>query len=178
MSEHEAWAKAMEEAQDPERRDKGLWAKCFAEAGGDEAKSIAAYVKTIAAKAEARAEAEDKGTVTCPRCDTPGISKWASNCHSCGRMLNPEPRPVVDASQQVAPGRPPRSRGIYVILGVLLGMLGIHNFYIGRFGVGATQLLITSLLWWAYGIGLFITLIWVVIDLIAVKKDGKGIALD
>ena len=36
-----------------------------------------------------------------------------------------------------------KSRGVYIILGLFFGCLGIHNFYAGRNGVGVAQLLIT-----------------------------------
>lgn len=45
MTNHDIWADALSEAEAPHRRDAGLWAKCFAEAGGDEARAKAAYVQ-------------------------------------------------------------------------------------------------------------------------------------
>ena len=40
---------------------------------------------------------------------------------------------------------PPKSRITYVLLGLFLGCLGIHNFYAKRSGCGITQLLISVL---------------------------------
>ena len=40
---------------------------------------------------------------------------------------------------------PSKSKVAFVLLGVLLGSLGIHNFYIGRTKQGVIQLLITVL---------------------------------
>lgn len=65
------------------------------------------------------------------------------------------------------------SRGIYIILGLFLGCFGIHNFYAGRYGVGATQLIITALLGWVV-VGFVITAVWALIDVIAVTEDGAG----
>lgn len=77
------------------------------------------------------------------------------------------PRPV-----QVA-----KSRGIYVILGLFLGgLLGVHNFYIGRFRHGIYQMLITLLTGWTI-IPLFFVAIWVIFELLIITKDGKGIPL-
>ncbi len=66
-----------------------------------------------------------------------------------------------------------KSRGIYIILGIFFGLLGIHNFYAGRYGVGAIQLLITGILGW-FVVGLFITAFWVIYELFTVKADGSG----
>lgn len=44
------WASAMAEVEDAQRRDAGLWAKCFAEADGDDSRAKAAYIKVRAAQ--------------------------------------------------------------------------------------------------------------------------------
>lgn len=67
-----------------------------------------------------------------------------------------------------------KSRGIYVILALFLGgLFGIHNFYAGRFGVGAAQLLITILTGWLI-LPLLIVAVWVIIECFAVTTDGRG----
>ncbi len=62
---------------------------------------------------------------------------------------------------------------MFIILGVLLGLLGIHNFYAGYYGRGAAQLVITVLLGWVL-VGIFITAIWVLIELFTVTADADG----
>ena len=69
-----------------------------------------------------------------------------------------------------------KSRGVYVILGLFFGLLGVHNFYLGRFGVGAAQLLITCILGW-FVVGLVITAIWVIGDFFLIDTDSEGDAL-
>jgi len=69
-----------------------------------------------------------------------------------------------------------KSRGIFIILGLLLGLLGIHNFYASYYGKGAAQLIITLVLGWVY-IGVVITGIWVLIELFMVKDDADGNAM-
>ena len=59
------------------------------------------------------------------------------------------------------------------MLGVLLGLFGIHNFYAGYYGKGALQSLITVALGPIY-IGIVITGIWVLIDLLTVRHDSDG----
>ena len=69
--------------------------------------------------------------------------------------------------------RPVKSRGVFIILGLLLGYLGIHNFYAGFYGRGAIQVVITAMLGWLY-VGFVITVIWALIELITVKTDAQG----
>ena len=64
----------------------------------------------------------------------------------------------------------PKSRVTYILLGLFLGALGVHNFYAGRTGIAVAQLLICFT-----GIGAFITGIWALIDIIVVTADGKGV---
>jgi TM2 domain-containing membrane protein YozV len=67
-----------------------------------------------------------------------------------------------------------KSRGTYILLALfLLGLFGAHNFYAGRYFVGAVQLIITALTWWTFIIPGFIA-IWVILECIFVTRDGKG----
>lgn len=68
---------------------------------------------------------------------------------------------------------PRKSRGVYIVLALLLGGLGIHNFYAGRFGTAIAQLLITLLTGWLI-IPLFIVGVWALIDACAITTDGRG----
>lgn len=65
------------------------------------------------------------------------------------------------------------------ILGILLGSLGIHNFYLGYTGKGVAQLLITLC---TCGIGAAATGIWGLVEGImiltgSISVDGKGVPL-
>lgn len=55
-------------------------------------------------------------------------------------------------------------------------MLGIHNFYAGRYLRGALQMIITVTLGW-FVIGLVISCFWALIDLFTVTTDGAGDAM-
>ena len=68
---------------------------------------------------------------------------------------------------------PLKSRSAYIILAVLFGTLGIHNFYAGHNSKGIAQLLIALLLGWLV-IPIFIIWIWVLIEIFTVKKDGAN----
>lgn len=116
------------------------------------------------------------GLTRCPDCDRQ-VSTEAPACPGCGRPLSAgasQARPIFDrpiASHGLHESD--KNRGTYIILGVLLGLLGIHNFYAGYYGRGAVQLAITVLLGW-FVVGLGITGIWVLMDLFTVTEDSKG----
>jgi TM2 domain-containing membrane protein YozV len=67
-----------------------------------------------------------------------------------------------------------KSRVAFVLLGLFLGGLGIHNFYAGYTGKGVTQLLITLLAGWLI-LPLALIGLWVLIEIITETKDAQGI---
>ena len=66
-----------------------------------------------------------------------------------------------------------KNRGIFIILGLFFGCLGIHNFYAGRYRLGAWQLIVTILLGWLV-VGIVITGVWALVEILTVKTDGNG----
>ncbi len=68
--------------------------------------------------------------------------------------------------------RTAKSRGIYIILGIFLGALGVHNFYAGYYARGAVKLALmvvfTNLL-----VGAFVA-IWAIAEIITTKTDANG----
>lgn len=72
--------------------------------------------------------------------------------------------------------RPAKSRAAYILLGLFLGGLGIHNFYAGYTGKGIAQLLIMLFTGWLV-IPIFIVGLWVLIEIIAVNTDANGIRM-
>ena len=79
--------------------------------------------------------------------------------------------------QQVGVGS--RSKIATFLLGFFLGVFGVHNFYLGKTGLGITQLLLTIL---TFGIGTLITWPWSLIESILALvssnfRDGDGMAL-
>lgn len=84
---------------------------------------------------------------------------------------------------------PRRSRLIYILLGIFLGSLGIHNFYAGRTAPGVAQLLITLVVtpvvfcagFFVFVIGAAVAAIpyfgvyvWVLVEIVTVDRDGSG----
>ncbi|MBY0111651.1 MAG: NINE protein [Phycisphaerales bacterium] len=66
-----------------------------------------------------------------------------------------------------------RSRISYILLGLFLGCLGMHNFYAGYTGRGVAQILITILIGWLI-IPLLIVWIWVIVEVCTVTEDATG----
>lgn len=182
----DVWADALAEVENVETRNAGLWAKCFAESDGDEARAKAAYIKNRVEQLTPKPT-----TGYCPNCNYQ-LSLKAEACPNCKALfdgtgwaptLSPQGQGVQQApsgTRHGADSRPQpqlvksaKSRGVYIILGLFFGLLGIHNFYAGRYAYGVMQLLITGILGW-FVVGLFITAIWVIVEMITVTKDGEG----
>ena len=70
-------------------------------------------------------------------------------------------------------GPPPKNRLAYILLGIFLGNLGIHNFYAGRTGTAVTQLLLTLFLFWTVVVPVGI-MIWVIVEIFTVTTDRQG----
>jgi TM2 domain-containing membrane protein YozV len=75
-----------------------------------------------------------------------------------------------------------KSRIAYILLGVFLGLLGIHNFYAGRTGSGVAQLLITlisiPLMFFCIGfVTIFVPVVWVLVEMIVVDEDGNNVPM-
>ena len=124
--------------------------------------------------------------VKCPECSSQ-ISDKATACPSCGYPISSvlstpqtaavqspgQNRDSAASVQSVSVVKSAKSRGVYIILGLFFGLLGIHNFYAGYFGRGAVQLLLILLLGWIV-IGFVIVVPWVIAELFAVTQDAAG----
>lgn len=125
--------------------------------------------------------------MVCEYCDNE-ISPGVRRCPSCGATVKAQSTVAVSSSLEVQAVIPPsgqaqtvsrdvqgpvRSRVAYILLGLFLGLLGIHNFYAGRTYRGLGQLLTTLLAGWLFFplIGVWI---WSVIDVCALTTDGDG----
>jgi len=92
------------------------------------------------------------------------MSDKAVVCVKCG---------VPVAGKFVASGSSGKSRTAYVVLGIFLGTLGIHNFYSGYSGKGIAQLLITILTGWLI-VPLLGVWIWNLVEICTVSVDAQG----
>jgi TM2 domain-containing membrane protein YozV len=66
-----------------------------------------------------------------------------------------------------------RSRLTYILLGVLLGMFGGHNFYAGYTKRAVVQLLLTVLSCFFGGV---VSWIWAIVEVCVVTEDDDGVA--
>lgn len=113
--------------------------------------------------AECGKEISDKAAA-CPHCGAPVASAEPKRGGYYDDLPQHKPTQLVKSA---------KSRGIYIILGLFFGLLGVHNFYAGRLGVGVAQLLVTCILGW-FVVGIVITAIWVIFELFTVTEDGAG----
>lgn len=74
-------------------------------------------------------------------------------------------------AQNLTANTPRKSRLIYILLALFLGVFGVHNFYAGYIGKGVAQLLLTIL---SLFILSFVVYIWAVVEIITVKTDANG----
>jgi TM2 domain-containing membrane protein YozV len=85
------------------------------------------------------------------------------------------PAPASAYQQYASPmslERPRKSRTTYIVLGIFLGALGIHNFYAGYVGRAVGQLCLTVLTLGYLGV---ISWIWAIIEICIVEKDSTGL---
>ncbi len=108
------------------------------------------------------------GTNFCPNCGSQTM-QGAAVCTNCGVALGAAPINNVQGKSKLAAG----------LLGILLGSLGVHNFYLGNTGKGVAQLLITIL---TCGAGSIVSGIWGLIEGIqiltgSINTDANGVPL-
>jgi TM2 domain-containing membrane protein YozV len=73
-----------------------------------------------------------------------------------------------------AGGQSDKSKLTAGLLSIFLGIFGVGNFYRGHIGKGVAQLLITLLAGWFFGLGIFITSIWGLIEGIVIISSKPG----
>ncbi len=85
----------------------------------------------------------------CPQCGTP-VDSSEMFCRSCGanlagqqtvRQVQPQPAYQQFNANGIDPSWPVKSKVTAGILGILLGGIGIHKFYMGKTGMGILYLL-------------------------------------
>lgn len=68
-----------------------------------------------------------------------------------------------------------KNGSIYILLAFVLGAIGIHNFYAGRWKTAFTQLLLGVFSPLFLYLPLIVTSLWALSDIFFVNKDGKGL---
>ena len=106
-------------------------------------------------------------------CSNCGVKLDATEhfCHNCGVKIHSDNN---DTAKTVVNGQ--KSKFIAGILAILLGSLGIHNFYLGYNGKGIAQLLL-----WVFFFG-WVSFIWGIVEAVLIFTgktafDAKGVPL-
>jgi TM2 domain-containing membrane protein YozV len=112
----------------------------------------------------------------CPNCGAE-TDAAAGFCVRCGMAMTPAAAPPPGA---VAYDPTIKSKLVAGILGILLGGLGIHRFYLGYNSIGIIQIVVTVVLGiLTCGIGVIVGHIWGLIEGIliltgSINKDAQG----
>jgi TM2 domain-containing membrane protein YozV len=114
------------------------------------------------------------------------LAPYAVVCTGCGAAAPPAPGTAAAAPGTVpaapAAGSQTRSRLGAGLLGIFLGALGVHRFYLGYTGIGLAQLLLTVLSPLSCGVTWLIAAAWGFIEGIlilvgVIDRDAAGVLL-
>jgi TM2 domain-containing membrane protein YozV len=111
--------------------------------------------------------------VSAPVANTLGIPRFGSG----SVLFGSTPTPVAATQGQAAefdftPDPNAKNRSNFIVLGVLLGAFGAHNFYAGYRNKAIAQLLLSVL---TLGFASPMSWVWAVIDVCTVDRDSEGI---
>ncbi|MBZ5493730.1 MAG: NINE protein [Acidobacteriia bacterium] len=106
-----------------------------------------------------------------------GLSQASATAPAQAPVATPSPAAYsyaapVNSSAAPAYGPTHKSRTSYIVLGIFLGGLGVHNFYAGYTGRAVGQLCLTVLTLGYLGI---VSWIWAIIEICIVEKDSTGL---
>lgn len=118
----------------------------------------------------------DNAAVVCVKCGV-ATGNGANYCNNCGAPSAPGAAVCTQCGvgfTQPIPAGQQKSKMAAGLLGIFLGGLGIHNFYLGYTGKGIAQIILSL----CFGIGA----VWGLIEGIMIlcgkiDKDAKGIPL-
>ncbi len=118
----------------------------------------------------------DPNAAICVKCGHK-LGEGSAFCHNCGNPLTPGAEVCMSCGYAVAPKIDPntqKSKLVAGLLGILLGGLGIHNFYLGYTGKGIAQIILS----FCCGIGCIWGLIEGILLLVGkIDKDADGVPL-
>ena len=133
--------------------------------------------------------------IKCPECSTQ-VSEKAASCPSCGCPIAAQNlvQLGVPATPTSIPTHPPpatvtisKSRGVHIILGLLFGGMGFHNFYSGHNLRGAIKIGVfliafaldaSTRFYSGFSLVAFVAFaLWALIEVITVKDDASGNAM-
>ncbi|HEX7287123.1 MAG TPA: NINE protein [Candidatus Angelobacter sp.] len=166
-------------------------ADCFAENGGctifgcsaapaEEAK-LSVSGSDLAATGQATGTFSAETNIAAPPAPPPppgGLAPSGAPQANAGSVLFQQPVPAPQSATgtityvDLTPDPNAKNRTTFIVLGVLLGMLGAHNFYAGYKNKALAQLCISAL---TLGFASPMSWVWAVIDVCTVDADSGGI---
>ena len=105
----------------------------------------------------------------CTRCGAQNPDN-SSFCSKCGNQLNP-PQSIPQPATQWQPSEA-KSKVVAGLLGIFLGSIGIHRFYLGYMTIGIIQIVVTVLTFGIGGLWGFIEGILIFAG--TINKDAQG----
>ena len=120
------------------------------------------------------------GAKFCPGCGrnpsenfTRGLGNGVGASPTIQVVVGPAPTSAsgLSSASEVPIERSTKTRGTFLALGFTLGFLGIHDFYIGKHGLGAVKLIITFI---SFGTLLWVSWIWAGIEVFVMDRDAQG----
>lgn len=114
----------------------------------------------------------------CPKCGTE-VSSSNTSCPGCGVAFIQGGHSNANHYEQSPVAKEPKSRLVAAILGLVFGVFGIHNYYLGYKSKAIAQLLLGTLGIILCGLGPIISLIWAFVEAISllsgsINEDGYG----
>ena len=111
----------------------------------------------------------------CPNCGTE-LKKDIKFCPNCGRKVDESSPETSTSNDNTSQQKSKIGAGL---LGIFLGSLGIHNFYLGYTSKAVCQLLLTLVGWLACGLGPVIASTWGLVEGIliltgSINQDADG----
>ena len=110
---------------------------------------------------------KDDGSLYCPKCGQK-VDKNIIYCPVCGQK--------VDGSKINNPNQ--RSKIGAGLLGIFIGYLGVHNFYLGYTSKGIAQILLTTIGIFACGLGPIISWTWGLVEGILILTGSINLDAD
>ena len=115
----------------------------------------------------------DPNAAVCVKCGVP-VGSGVNYCPNCGNPTDPAAAVCVKCGVALARPIPQKSKMTAGLLGIFLGGLGIHNFYLGYTGKAIAQIVLSL----CFGLGA----IWGLVEGImilcgSIKTDAQGIPL-
>ncbi len=120
----------------------------------------------------------DPNAAICVKC---GFAKGTGNqfCYNCGQAVEPGAKVCTNCgyalnSPEACDPSTQKSKIVAGILGIFLGGLGVHNFYLGYIGKAIAQIVLS----FCFGIGAIWGLIEGILILTgSINKDANGVPL-